>query len=194
MSISLKDKDTLNLTENTPSLRKIIVGAGWDLDQFEGRQPLDVDLACFLLDAKEQTREDEDFVFYNNLEAADGAISHKGDNRTGIGEGDDEIVFVNLESVPMNVAKITFVAAIYEGPENGYDFSQVKNAYIRMYDEESKQELARYNLTRDFAGEQAVIFGSLIRMGDKWEFETLGEAAEGGLGGIAQKFGLMIAD
>tara|TARA_Y100001001_G_scaffold158158_1_gene177228 strand:- start:325 stop:909 length:585 start_codon:yes stop_codon:yes gene_type:complete len=194
MSISLQDKDTLNLSENTPGLRKVIVGAGWDLDQLEGRQPMDVDLTCFLLDVNEQTREDEDFVFYNNLEAAEGAVVHKGDNRTGSGEGDDEIIFIDLAATPMNVARITFVASIYEGPENGYEFSQVKNAYIRIYDEDTKAELARYNLSRDFPGEQAIIFGSLIRMGDKWEFETLGEPASGGLSAIAKQYGLMIAE
>lgn len=187
-----KDQD-FNLSTNVPGLSKVMVGAGWDCDQFEGKPPIDLDLSCFLLTPLDQTRVDSDFVYYNNMEGDEGAVAHKGDNRTGAGDGDDEIIFVDLGRVDYEVASIQFVISIYEGLENAQDFSMVRNAFIRIVNEGTRKEIIHFNLSEDFKGKQAVIFGSLERNGNDWSFKTNGQAVDGGLGKLAQKYGMLVA-
>lgn len=181
-----------DLTTDRPQLKNVMVGAGWRPDMYEGGQEIDVDLSCFLLNPMDLTREDEDFIFYNNTESEANGVRHKGDNRTGAGEGDDEIIFIDLSKVDYEISTIVFVASIYEGAQRDQDFSQVKDAYIRIYDEDNKEELMRFDLAEDFAGEQAVKIGALERMGNSWSFKAIGEPIKGGLGKIAEQYGLMI--
>jgi tellurium resistance protein TerD len=191
MTEFVKKQDSTNLSKLQPGLKKLMVGTGWDI-QMNGEDPVDIDLSCFLLNVADQTRDDSDFIFYNNAASKNEAVRYKGDNRTGAGEGDDEIVFLELDKIDFDVASIVFVASIYEGPANKQDFGQLKNSYIRVLDEENRLELLRYDMAEDFKGQQAIKIASLERAGNDWYFKALGEPVKGGLGEIAKGYGLLI--
>lgn len=185
--------EELNLTRKDPTMKKAIIGAGWDFRFFEG-DPLDMDLCAFLLDKDGMTREDEDFIFYNNDKGAGGAIRHTGDNRTGAGEGDDETIFVDLNGMPYDVHKVVFVIAIYQGEEKDQHFGMVKNAFIRIVNEETGREMTRFDLTQEEAhGETGLIFCELVRDGVEWRFKATGEFIEGGLPRIATNYGIIVS-
>lgn len=192
------DTDKLSKGEDSelslkdPALKQLYVGVGWDMDHFEG-EPLDLDLSCFLLNKNDMTRCDTDFVFYNNLKGADLAVQHSGDNRTGMGEGDDEVITIDLEALPFEIWKIVFVVSIYMGDEEGLSFNQVKNAFIRIANKETRVELARFDLSNDFGDGTCLRFGELMREGSNWRFHADGSFEKGGLSKIAQSYGLLIA-
>ena len=180
------------LSEKDPTLKKITVGCGWDMSAYDG-EALDLDLSCFLLNNQGLTRVDSDFVFYNNPKGADLAVVHSGDNRTGAGEGDDETISIDLEALPFEISKIVFTVTIYEGEENNASFGGVQNAYIRLFNSNSKAVLARFDLSNDFAEGTAIRFGYMERIGSAWSFHAEGNVETGGLSKIAESYGLLIA-
>jgi tellurium resistance protein TerD len=190
----VKIGDEVNLTALDPRLRKILVGAGWDMNAFNA-DALDVDLSVFLIDKNEMTRVDEDFVFYNNTEACAGAVRHGGDSTTGAGDGDDESIAVDLQEIPFDVMRLLFVVSIYKGEEKEQNVGMIRNAYLRIASAESGHEYVRYDMTPDLQDktETAVVAAVLNREGPKWHFKPVGEYVEGGLAAIAKRYGLIIA-
>ena len=185
--------DDINLTEKDPTLSKMLIGVGWDLNAFDV-DTLDLDLCCFLLNKDYKTRVDEDFVFYNNMSASDGAVVHNGDNVTGAGEGDDETISVDLNGLPFDVIKVVFVISIYRGREKEQTMSSVRNAYIRVVNNDNSQELLRYKLSEDVleAKETAMLVASLNREGPKWHFEAVGDFPAGGIEKIATDYDIIV--
>ena len=183
----------VNLTEKDPTMSKLLVGVGWDLNAFDV-DTLDLDLCCFLIDKNNQTRVDEDFVFYNNMSASDGAVVHNGDNITGAGDGDDETISIDINGLPFDVIKVVFIISIYKGAEKEQAMSSVRNAYIRLINSDNSQELLRYKLNQDVFGssETAMLVASLNREGPKWHFEAVGSFPEGGIEKIATDYGIIV--
>ena len=136
--------DDVNLLSLDPALRNIRVAVGWDKKAF-GDRDVDVDISLFLLDRNNMTRNDEDFVFYNNLETCEGAVKHEGDNRIGAGDGDDETMLFSLQNIPFDVMRIIFVYSIYRGREREQPLSMVKNSYIRLINSDNDHELLRFH-------------------------------------------------
>ena len=190
--ISLFKGQKVDLTKGNPGLSKIIVGLGWDVNKYDGGSAFDLDTAAFMLGSNGKVRADSDFVFYNNLKHSSGAVQHMGDNLTGIGEGDDEQIRVELSKVPANIDKIAFTATIHEAEERKQNFGQVSNAYIRIMDEAKNQELIRYDLGEDFSVETAVVVGELYRHGSEWKFNAIGSGFKGGLRALCQNFGVNV--
>jgi tellurium resistance protein TerD len=191
----LKRGEQVNLTRLDPTLKKIHVGVGWDVIGFDSEAP-DLDCSVFLLDKKNKTRRDEDFVFYNNAKTDDGCVVHLGDNRTGAGEGDDEVISLDLDAVPFDVASVVFVISIYDAGVRGHTFKNVRNCFLRMVNEDTKIELMRFNLDLEFETSPkatAVIVGSLMREGQNWFFDGLGTMEDGGLPKIATDYGITVA-
>lgn len=188
----IKRGEEFNLTKKDPTLRTITAALGWDLKKFD-RDPPDLDASVFLLDRKGKTREDTDFVFYNNMTGCEGAIKHNGDSRTGAGEGDDETIFLDLQALPFDILKVVFVVSIYDLDMNDNNFSHVKNVYFRLVNQDSEQELARYELDTELeSGGTGLIVAELERMGSDWVFRTRGETVKGGLGHIATAYGIVV--
>ncbi len=185
--------DDINLKEKEPTLSNVMIGIGWDLNAFDA-DTLDLDVSCFLLNHEGKTRVDEDFVFYNNLEASDGAVVHNGDNLTGAGDGDDESISIDLNGVPFDVVKIMFVLSIYKGEEKGQSMKSVRNAYIRLVNMADSLELLRYEVNEDVEGrdETAMLVASINREGPKWHFEAVGECVDGGLGKVATNYDIIV--
>ena len=192
MAISLKKGQKVDLTKGNPSLSKILIGLGWDVNKYDGGYDFDLDAAAFLLGDNGKVREDEDFVFYNNLKHKSGAVEHMGDNLTGEGEGDDEEIKVDLSKVPANVSKIDFTVTIYDAEIRKQTFGQVSNAYIRVVDDLTGKEIIRYDLGEDFSIETAVVVGELYRHGGEWKFNAIGSGFSGGLAALGKNFGVNV--
>ena len=184
-----KKQIEINLTAANPGLKKLLVGAGWDFNPYDG-EPLDIDLSCFALGKDGKTRDDEDFIFYNNLKSADGSIVHAGDNTTGGGDGDDEKVAIDLANVPADIDKIAVAVTIHDAENRKQNFGMVSKAYIRCLNGDNGQEIARYDLSEDGSTEAAMIFGEIYRAGSEWKFKAIGQGFKGGLGPLAVSFGI----
>ena len=134
-----------------------------------------------------------DFVFYGNLKHPSGAVEHMGDNLTGAGDGDDEQIKVDLSMVPADISKIAFTVTIYEAEQRRQNFGQVNNAFIRIYNEETGEELLRYDLGEDFSIETAAVFGELYKNGNEWKFNAIGCGYQGGLAALCANYGVEVA-
>ncbi|MCF6524737.1 TerD family protein [Streptomyces sp. JJ36] len=191
MGVSLSKGGNVSLTKEAPGLTAVIVGLGWDARTTTGSD-FDLDASALLANAEGKVTNDQNFVFFNNLKSPDGAVEHTGDNLTGEGEGDDEVIKVNLAGVPGDVDKIVFPVSIYEAETRQQSFGQVRNAYIRVVNQADNNELARYDLSEDASTETAMVFGELYRHGSEWKFRAIGQGYASGLRGIAQDFGVNV--
>ncbi len=194
-AFQLKREERANLTRLDPTLRKVMIGIGWDVAGF-GAEPPDLDVSIFMVDKTEKTRIDEDFIFYNNLKSPDGSVEHMGDNRTGAGDGDDENIRIDLEKIPYEVFRVYFVISIYEAELKKQSFKSVRNSFLRITNEETGIELMRFNLDQEFVDEPsatAVNVGFLERSGPNWFFEGVGKMSSGGLKEIATQYGIIVA-
>ena len=192
MAVNLSKGQKIDLTKTNPGLTKLLVGLGWDTNKYDGGFDFDLDTAAFLLDAGGKVTGDGDFVFFNNLRHASGAVEHLGDNRTGQGDGDDEVIKVDLSAVPASIEKIDFTVTIYDAEERRQNFGQVSNAFIRVVDESTGTELIRYDLGEDFSIETAVVVGELYRHNGEWKFNAVGSGFQGGLEALCKNYGVNV--
>ena len=167
------------------------LGLGWDVRSTTGAD-FDLDASALLLGGSGKVLSDQHFVFYNNLRSPDGSIEHTGDNLTGEGDGDDEVINVDLAAVPPNIDAVVFPVSIYDADNRGQSFGQVRNAFIRVVNQANGQEIARYDLSEDASVETAMVFGELYRRGAEWKFRAIGQGYASGLAGIARDFGVNV--
>lgn len=191
MAISLTKGGNVNLSKEAPNLTNMAVGLGWNPRATDG-QAFDLDAVAFLVNESGKVRADADFIFFNNLKSSDGAVEHTGDNRTGEGDGDDEVIKVDLSKVPADVSKVVFCAVIYDGQARNQNFGQVANAYIRIVNTQGGAEVARYDLSEDSSTETAMIFGELYKNNGEWKFRAVGQGFAGGLGPLAASYGVAV--
>ena len=191
MAISLTKGGNVNLSKEAPNLTNIAVGLGWNPRATDG-QAFDLDAVAFLVNESGKVRADADFIFFNNLKSSDGQVEHTGDNRTGEGDGDDEVIKVDLSKVPADVSKVVFCAVIYDGQARNQNFGQVANAYIRIVNTQGGAEVARYDLSEDSSTETAMIFGELYKNNGEWKFRAVGQGFAGGLGPLAASYGVAV--
>lgn len=189
MAVTLSKGGNVSLTKVDPSLKNVKIGLGWDTRSTDG-QDFDLDASAFLLTDAGKVRGDHDFIFYNNLKSADGSVTHTGDNRTGEGEGDDESLIVELDRVPQDVTKIVFVVTIHDAATRRQSFGQVANAFIRLVNNDSNVEAARYDLSEDASTETAMLFGELYRHAGEWKFRAVGQGYAGGLASVCAQYGI----
>lgn len=192
MPINLIKGQKTDLTKGNPNLSKILVGLGWDVKKYDGGYDFDLDASAFLLGANGKVHSDGDFIFYHNLKHSSGAVEHTGDNLTGAGEGDDEVIRVDLKKLPANVDKVAFTVTIYDADERKQNFGQISNAFIRIVDEISGREIIRYDLGEDFSIETAVVVGELYRHSGEWKFNAIGSGFKGGLRALCLNFGVNV--
>jgi len=191
MAVSLNKGGNVNLSKEAPGLTEVAVGLGWDVRATDGAA-YDLDASIFLLGPSGKVRSDADFIFYNNKKSADGSVEHLGDNRTGAGEGDDEVVDVKLGKVPADVDRIVFSVTIHDAEARRQTFGQVGKAYVRVVNKADGREVTRYDLSEDGSTEAALMFGELYRAGADWKFRAVGQGFRGGLGPLARNFGVSI--
>jgi tellurium resistance protein TerD len=191
MGISLNKGGNLSLTKTDPTLKNIIVGLGWDARPTDGAD-FDLDASAFLVKEDGKVRSDSDFIFYNQTKSTCGSVEHTGDNRTGAGEGDDESLIVLLDKVPAEIQRIVFTVTIHEAESRKQNFGQVSNAFIRLVNKDSGNEVARFDLSEDASIETAMIFGEIYKHGSEWKFKAVGQGYSGGLAALARQHGINI--
>ncbi|MBA3906132.1 MAG: TerD family protein [Pseudonocardiales bacterium] len=191
MGVSLAKGGNVSLTKEAPGLTNVLVGLGWDVRTTTGAD-YDLDASAILLNATGKAISDQHFVFFNNLVSPDGTVEHTGDNLTGEGEGDDEILKVNLAAMSPDVERIVFPVSIYDADARRQSFGQVANAYIRVVNGDNQTELTRFDLTEDASTETAMVFGELYRRTGEWKFRAVGQGYASGLRGIALDYGVNV--
>jgi tellurium resistance protein TerD len=192
MAIQLSKGQRVDLTKTNPGLVKAIIGLGWDTNKYSGKEDFDLDASAFLVDANDKCASDTDFVFYNNLKHPSGGVIHTGDNLTGEGEGDDEQLIIDFSKIPSQVHKIGITVTIHDSDRRQQNFGQVSNAFVRLVDENSDQELMRFDLGEDFSIETSVVICELYRHGTEWKFNAIGSGFAGGLGDLCRNYGLQV--
>lgn len=191
MAISLSKGGNLSLSKTDPSLTKLLIGLGWDERATSG-QDFDLDASAFLLTSSGKVRGDHDFIFYNQLKSTDGSVEHTGDNRTGLGDGDDEVIKVDLTKVAPEIDKIAITVTIHDAQLRNQNFGQVANAFIRVVNEQTGAEVVRFDLAEDYSIETAMVFGEVYRYNGEWKFRAVGQGYGGGLAAMCQQYGIMI--
>ena len=190
MPVSLKKGEKVSLNKGNPGLRNIVVGLGWDTNAYDTGGSFDLDSAAFLLGENGKVTSSNDFVFFGNLKHSSGAVEHLGDNRTGVGAGDDENIKIDLSLVPQSITKIVFTVTIYEAEERHQNFGQINNSYVRIYNADTNEEILRYDLGEDFSIETAAVFGELYRHNNEWKFNAIGSGFKGGLAALCANYGV----
>ncbi|SET46754.1 TerD family protein [Thorsellia anophelis] len=191
MSVSLSKGGNVSLSKSDPSLKRVRIGLGWDVRETDGVD-FDLDGSAFLLTDSGKVRADSDFIFYNNLKSTDGSVEHTGDNRTGDGDGDDESLIITFDNVPSEVTKVAITVTIHDAEARRQNFGMVSNAFMRVVNEDSNVEIARFDLTEDASTETAMIFGELYRHNGEWKFRAVGQGYQGGLAAMCKQFGINV--
>ncbi|AMW27113.1 MULTISPECIES: TerD family protein [Arthrospira] len=188
MSVNIKKGERINLAKESPGLEKVGMGLGWDINATDTGVDFDLDASVFMLASNGKIPQDEYFVFYNNLNSPDGSVRHLGDNRTGSGSGDDEVVEIDLTQVNSAIEELIFVVTIHDADQRRQNFGQVRNSYIRIYDQQTNTEIAKYDLEEDFSRETAVEFGRLYNKNGEWRFHAVGQGYNEGLQSFVDKY------
>lgn len=190
MAVNLSKGQRISLDKTAPGISEAFVGLGWDTNVTDTGEDFDIDASVFLLDGNEKLLSDEHFVFYNNLASPDPhkSVEHLGDNRTGEGEGDDEVIKIKLQQVPSEVNKISIVVTIHEADKRQQNFGQVQNAFVRVVDAKNQKEVVRYDLTEDFSVETALIMAELYRRDGEWRINAVGAGYGGGLQALLDRY------
>jgi tellurium resistance protein TerD len=183
-------------------IQRIRIGLGWDVANKPG-ETFDLDASVFglvhingqpkfygdgshaLTYANQDLRKDPKD---KSLHTADEMMVHTGDNRTGTGQGDDEQIVIALAQLPADLVEVSVFITIYEAVTRKQDFGRVSTAYVRVSDEDTQQELCRYDLSHEFGGKTAVQVGSFVREGNQWVFKAIGAGSTADLGAILEKY------
>lgn len=200
MSISLQKGQKVNLSKDNSGLSKIIVGLGWDeAQQSSGKgilgslfgspkQAIDCDASAIML-KNGKLVDRSDLVFFGNLKHKSGTVVHQGDNLTGAGDGDDEQIIIDLARVPQEYDKIVIVVNIYQAVQRKQHFGMIQNAFVRLVDARNNNEMCKYNLTENYSGMTAMIFGEVYRHNGEWKFSAVGQGTnDPGLGELSNRF------
>ncbi|MDJ0319506.1 TerD family protein [Pseudarthrobacter sp. PS3-L1] len=190
-SLTLSKGSNLSLTKADPGLRKAMIGLGWDPRTTAGEQ-FDLDASALLIRTGGKVGSNADFIFYNQLASADGSVVHQGDNRTGEGDGDDEQILIDLSTVPADVERVVIVVSIDQAEARRQNFGQIRDAFCRVVNQETDNEVVRYDLTEDAAAETCMIFAEIYRNNAEWKFRAVGQGYASGLHGVATDYGISL--
>ena len=190
MAVSLTKGQRVSLEKISPGLSEVFVGLGWDVKATDTGSDFDLDSSLFLLGANEKLISDNHFIFYNNLTSPDPdkSVQHMGDNLTGAGEGDDEVIKINLKKVPNDVQKILVTVTIHEAQQRRQNFGQVQNSFVRIVNAQTQQEAVRYDLVEDYSIETALIMAELYRKDGEWRLNAVGAGYQGGLQALLDRY------
>ncbi len=194
MAVNLLKGQRVNLDK---SMKMALVGLGWDTNKYDGGYDFDLDAAAFLLGENGKVISDDDFIFYNNLNSRNDAVIHTGDNLTGAGDGDDEVIIINFEKMPPEVKKVAITVTIHEADIRRQNFGQVSNAYVRVAKMENENDMQgtealRFDLVEEFSIETAIVVCEIYKHGNDWKFNAVGAGYQGGLAALCRSFGVNV--
>ena len=191
MAVTLSKGQNVSLSKTDPLLKHILIGLGWDARSSDG-QDFDLDASVFMTADNGKVPSDDYFVFYNQLKSPCGSVQHTGDNLTGDGDGDDESVIVELEKVPANIKSLFVTVTIHDAETRRQNFGQVSNAFVRLVNHETGQEVLRFDLSEDYSTETAMVFGEVYRHNGEWKFRAIGQGYTGGLLALCNQYGVTV--
>ena len=194
MAVNLSKGQRVNLEK---SLSLALVGLGWDTNKYDGTHDFDLDAAAFLLGEDGKVLNDNDFIFYNNLDGRKGAVVHQGDNLTGEGDGDDEVIVINFSKIPNEIKRIAITVTIHDAKARKQNFGQVSNAFVRVAKMSNDQDFSgndilQFNLEEDFSVETAIVVCEIYRHSNEWKFNAVGAGYQGGLEALCRSFGVSV--
>lgn len=194
MGVNLAKGQRVNLDKG---MTMAMIGLGWDTKKYDGGADFDLDASAFMLGANGKVRKDEDFIFYGNLESADGSVRHMGDNLTGEGDGDDEVILIDFNKIPPDIQKIAITVTIYDAPVRNQNFGQVSNAYVRVArianeSDTTGTEVLKFDLAEEFSIETALVVCEIYRHNGEWKFNAVGAGYQGGLEALCKSFGVNV--
>lgn len=191
MAISLTKGQNISLSKTDPSLKNVLVGLGWDARSTDG-QDFDLDASVFMATENGKVPSDRHFIFYNQLVSPCGGVEHTGDNLTGDGDGDDESVIVRLDKVESNIKSLFITVTIHDAEARRQNFGQVSNAFVRIVNNDTSDEIIRFDLSEDYSTETAMVFGEIYRHNGEWKFRAIGQGYIGGLYSLCQQYGVNV--
>ena len=192
MGVTLSKGQKVDLTKSHPGLQNVVVGLGWNISSLSSN--FDLDASAFLLGPSGKVNNDLDFVFYNNPSGGNGSILYSGDNRIGSGVRDDEQIRIDLNKVPHPIHRIAFTITIHDALQKRQNFGQISDSYVRIFNEQTSEELLRFNLGRDFTVETAIVAAELYRHNGEWKFNAIASGFQGGLAALCRNFGVTVDD
>lgn len=197
MAVNLSKGGRVNLTKDT-GLKKAMLGLGWDTNRYHGSADFDLDLVIFECvkgaDGKLRCPDEKHFVFYGNLKDPEEAVIHSGDNRTGVGDGDDETATIDFSKVNPSITNFIVAVTIYEARANNQNFGMVDNPFIRIVNVDNGEEVLRYDLAEDFSTQTSVVFGEIYKdPSGEWKFRAVGDGYEKELDALCVEYGLEVA-
>lgn len=188
MTINLSKGERINLAKEAPSLKNAGIGLGWDLNATDTGSAFDLDASVFMLGTNGKILNEKYLIFYNNTVSPDGSVKHEGDSLTGEGAGDDETLQIELSKVNASIQEIVFVVTIHEAEQRKQNFGQIKNSFIRIYDNATEKEIAKYELEENASTETAIEFGKLYKKDGEWRFQAVGDGYKSGLQSFVDKY------
>lgn len=207
ISINLSKGGNINLSKEDPSLRKVLIGLQWNPRTTVGTA-FDLDASAFICGPGDKVMKVSNFVFYRNLKNLNNSVTHFGDNLDGNGDGDDEIIVIDLPLLPAEVTKIVFGVTIHDAVNRGQNFGQVPSSAIRICNGEKIDqykaqnpdatledierlkvgEIARYDLQENYSSETAMVMGELYLHNGEWKFRAIGQGYSAGLQGLVNDY------
>ena len=191
MAISLTKGQNVSLSKTDPSLKNVLVGLGWDARSTDG-QDFDLDASVFMATENAKVPSDSYFIFYNQLVSPCSGVEHTGDNLTGDGDGDDESVIVRLDKVESNIKSLFITVTIHDAEARRQNFGQVNNAFVRIVNNDTGDEIVRFDLSEDYSTETAMVFGEIYRHNGEWKFRAIGQGYAGGLYALCKQYGVNV--
>jgi len=194
MGVNLSKGQRVSLDKN---MQMALVGLGWDTNKYDGGADFDLDASAFLIGANGKVRNDNDFIFYGNLQSTDGSVTHTGDNLTGEGDGDDEVLIIDFSKVPADIEKIAITVTIYDAQARGQNFGQVSNAYVRVArmanaNDMVGTEVLKFDLVEEFSIETALVVCEIYKNNGEWKFNAVGAGYQGGLEALCRSYGVNV--
>lgn len=189
MSINLQKGQKVNIEKSdgtTP--QQFRIGLGWDTNETDSGFDFDLDASIFAVGENGKVISDQYFIYYNNLKDPENAITHTGDNLTGEGDGDDEMIDIDFSKINSAINSLNIVVTIHDYAARNQNFGQVNNAFVRIYDKNTNEELLKYDLSEDYSIETAVEFGKIYKKDGTWKFEAVGTGYQGGLNSFVEKY------
>ncbi|OYN65787.1 stress protein [Bacillus safensis] len=175
----------LDLTKDNPAIDQIHIGLGWDL----AGQPIDLDTQAFLLNEEDKLLSPKHLIYYHQQQSLDGAVRHLGDHQFGGGYRDNEMIIMQLSRVSPDIQKIVVTATIHDAHERQHHFGQVTNAYVRLTDQISQQEICTFQLTEDYSYCTSIICAELTRDQEEWKITATGQGTTLDLNDLCRIYG-----
>lgn len=190
MAIQLNKGQRIDLTKDT-NLEKVRIGLGWETQQYHGSHDFDLDASAFLVNKSGRVQPDTNFVFYNNPTSASGSVTHTGDQRTGGSSSSiEEEILVDFSKMSHDTDKVAITVTIHDAENRNQNFGQVSNAFVVLINDETGEEILRFDLTENSATLTAVTFCELYKHGEDWKFNAVGAGFDGGLSDLCRHYGL----